>query len=142
MKPFTKIAILTATANSFLIGGYHLILPYQWGWHEHTSNLPGMIEWALYALNFLFSVLLILLASLGMFSAQKKFGHPLISQAIFGSCALFWLADIGYQLAVPLPVPSSFFFITMAFLSAAVITFFLYLYLAINIRNILNTTKS
>lgn len=139
MKRFTKTALIIAVANAFLIGGYHLILPYQWDWHSHTGELPSMIEWALYALNFLFSILLLILASLAFLSTRKQFFHPPITKALFAGCSLFWLADICYQLLVPIQVPSSFFFITLSFLGAAVFTLMLNLFLMFNIKNVTNS---
>lgn len=139
MKRFTKTALIIATANSFLIGGYHLILPYQWNWHEFTSSIPSMIEWALYAMNFLFSILLLILASLAFLSTRQHYVHLPITKSLLAGCSLFWLANICYQMVVPLPVPESFFFMTLSFLGAAFITLFLYIYLTFNIQKLTNS---
>ena len=126
MNKLTSSILKIATVQGVLIGIYHIILPYQWNWHRYTADLPPMIEWSLYALNFFFSVLLILLSLVAFNEARGLAkGNKKVPMALL-ACLVFWIVDGFYQLIFQVPAPASYAIIKPLFLGAAVLNVLLY----------------
>jgi hypothetical protein len=107
--------------GSFLfisIGGYHIFLPSLWGWKEFSQTMPDMIEWALYATNFLLSSLMVLLGIFTIILVRRnEKGRNLI--LLLGAC--YWIVNICYQIAAPTPIPEDLIAMKIGFLIPPVI---------------------
>lgn len=121
--------------GSFLfisIGGYHIFLPYLWNWNEFSSKMPDMIEWALYAVNFFMSALMIMI---GIFTLiiikQKNSKNNLI--LLLG--VLFWALNFIYQIVNPTPIPRELYAMKIGFLIPPIIGFCCYLFPLIGMKN-------
>jgi len=98
-----KIALITGALLFISIGLYHIALPYIWDWQEFSKLMPDMIEWALYATNFLMSFLMVLL---GIFSLKIIKDNNLQNNTyIIYICICFWITNIAYQIVFPTPIP-------------------------------------
>ena len=124
---YANVLLKVATAHGVLIGLYHIILPYQWGWSRFTQDLPPIIEWSLFALNLFFSVLLILLTLLGGMTYRFLDDAGRLSKMILLAIATFWAIDVGYQLLNPVPAPQVYWYIKPLFLGAAILNFCMYI---------------
>ncbi len=133
MKKRTNTLLRIATIQGLLIGVYHIILPYQWNWHAYTSELPPMIEWSLYALNFFFSILLILLSLVAYKQARQEADKPGAPLSLI-ACLSFWAIDTVYQIMVTVPAPPAYSFIKPLFLGAAVLNLLLYVGILVDLK--------
>jgi hypothetical protein len=122
MNKTERVLLKIAGASSILIGSYHFLLPYQWKWGPFLNQLPGMIEWAVSAINFFMSFLLVLF---GIFTWRTihliKHNHPTdLNVLMIG--ALFWTQDFLYLSFNPPPIPGRLWFIEASFMGSAFIT--------------------
>ena len=127
MHKTDRILLSIAGSFSFGIGAYHFVLPYQWHWGKYTSELPGIIEWGLYAINSYLSFFFVLL---GIFTWRTiylvKKRNSRDTNVLLIS-AIFWAYTFFYQLFVPVPIPQRLWFIQWAFLGAAFLTTVFYI---------------
>ena len=86
---------------------YHLVLPYHMSWRQGLEGVADSLVWALFALDFSWSMLVLLVGSLVLFAA--KLGPPggaFMRRAVF-TVGLFWGIHGAYTWLKPLPLPRS-----------------------------------
>jgi hypothetical protein len=86
---------------------YHFVLPYHMGWAQGhgVENLPDSMAWALYALNFSWSLLLLSVSSLVIHAATLgPTGGTFMRRSIF-TVGLFWAIHGSYVWLNPMPLP-------------------------------------
>jgi len=86
---------------------YHFFLPLQFHWARFVEEVPGQIHWALFALNFFFSVLLLVVGLSVLATAWSSARNGPLALMVVGGAASFWLANFAYLMLFPLPVPAS-----------------------------------
>jgi len=86
---------------------YHFVLPYHMGWAQGhgVENLPDSMAWALYALNFSWSLLLVCVSSLIIYAAALgPTTGTFMRRAVF-TVGLFWAIHGTYVWFNPMPLP-------------------------------------
>ena len=88
------------------MAGYHFFLPTQMGWASHVQGVPTSIVWALFALNFSWSLLLLLTGGLVLYVARLGPGAGTFARRFVFVIGLFWLIHGAYTWVNPLPMPA------------------------------------
>jgi hypothetical protein len=87
------------------MAGYHFFLPAHMGWAGHFHGAPA-IEWALYALNFSWSLIVLLSGLLVLPAARLGPGAGTFARRFVFTVGLFWLLHGAYTWVHPLPMPA------------------------------------
>ena len=86
---------------------YHLILPYHMAWHRGLVGVPDSLAWALFALNFSWSVLVFLTGCLVLYAARLPLPvNKFVTSTLF-AVGLFWMIHGVYTWLNPLPLPGT-----------------------------------
>jgi hypothetical protein len=86
---------------------YHFILPYQMGWQRGLAGVADSLVWALYALNFSWSLLVFLVGGLVLYAAKLGPAAGLFARRTVFVVGLFWVLHGIYTWLHPLPLPHS-----------------------------------
>jgi hypothetical protein len=91
----------------------------QWEWHQirDFGTLPSQLQWALFALNFSWSVLLLCIAALVLHVATRD-GSNASDRRLILVVGVFWAIHGGYVALVPMPLPPS-----LSWLAAPLVVF-------------------
>jgi hypothetical protein len=86
---------------------YHFYLPTQFHWARFVEEVPPAIRWGLFAINFFFSFLLLVVGVFVVAAAWN--GSPARPAALLvaGGAASFWLVNFAYLMISPMPMPPS-----------------------------------
>lgn len=134
MDRICKIALTAGAVLYISIGLYHIFLPYIWNWQEFSKLMPDMIEWALYATNFFMSFLMVLL---GVFTITIVIKNTLQNNIyIIYICALFWIANIVYQIILPTPIPVELRALKIGFFIPPILGLCIYSFCIIKLRQL------
>jgi len=98
----TRASIIVAGTATAGMGAFHFLLPRLFGWARYTEALPVEIEWALFALNAFFSLLLLAGGLASLMAIRRTNGGTAWPIA---TMAAFWVFNAGYQLLRPFPTP-------------------------------------
>jgi hypothetical protein len=90
------------------IGLYHSILPYQMQWRSGLTGVPDSLVWALFALNFSWSVLMFLVGCLVLYASRLRLPVDCFVKLTLVACGSFWLIHGTYTWLHPLPLPPSY----------------------------------
>jgi len=86
---------------------YHFVLPYHMGWRSGLVGTPDSIVWAVFALNFSWSLLVLLAEVLVIYAAKLgASAGPFARRTVF-TVGLFWAIHGAYTWLNPLPLPPS-----------------------------------
>ncbi len=91
------------------MGLYHFFLPVQFHWAKFVEDIPAAIRWGLFAINFFFSFLLLVLGVLVLAAAWTRARLQPAALLTVGGGAAFWLVNFAYLVACPMPMPPSLF---------------------------------
>jgi hypothetical protein len=119
MNSKNRLLLYIGSTLFISIGGYHIFLPYIWGWEDFSKEMPDMIEWALYAVNFLMSSLMMLLGIFTLIIIRRGKGEE--GNLILLLCGFFWILNFAYQIVNPTPIPDELYLMKMGFLIPPVI---------------------
>src|SRR5215831_11674763 len=114
MRPRTRWSILVGAAGALeaamALGHFGL----QWEWHQirDFGTLPSQLEWALFALNFSWGMLLLCIAALVLHVATRDGSNASDRQLMF-VVGVFWAIHAGYVALVPMPLPASLSWLTV-----------------------------
>src|SRR5262245_37528060 len=86
---------------------YHLVLPYQMGWRQGLGGVPDSLVWALFALNYSWSVLLCVVGGLVLHAAMLGPTAGTYARRTVFAVGLFWVLHGAYTWVTPLPLPAS-----------------------------------
>lgn len=86
---------------------YHFVLPYHMGWRQGLGGVPDSIVWALFALNFSWSLLVLLAGSLVIYAAMLGPGAGTFARRTVFTVGLFWAIHGSYTWFNPMPLPGS-----------------------------------
>lgn len=76
---------------------YHSILPFHMGWARGLAGVPDTLVWALYALNFSWSVLVFLAGALILYAARLGPTAGQFAKRTVFVVALHWLPLVVYR---------------------------------------------
>ena len=86
---------------------YHFVLPYHMDWQSGLGNMPDSLVWALYGLNFSWSLLLLLVGALVFIVSRLGPTAGSFARWTIFAVGLFWLIHGAYTWLHPLPMPAS-----------------------------------
>lgn len=86
---------------------YHFVLPYHMGWQRGLEGVPDSLAWALFALNFSWSLLMFLVGSLVLYAARLGPMAGLFARRMILAVGLFWALHGAYTWLNPLPLPEA-----------------------------------
>jgi hypothetical protein len=89
------------------MAGYHFFLPTHMGWSSHVHDTPTSLVWALFTLNFSWSLLVFLSGVLVFFVARLGPGAGTFARRFVFVVGLFWLVHGIYTWVNPFPMPAS-----------------------------------
>lgn len=101
------ILLTIAGIHSCLLASYHFVLPYQWNWESGLRGVPSSIHWALYALNFSWSLLVFLTGAMVVRAAFLEPDAHRFARTFVFVIGLFWAIHGIYTVMNPLPMPRS-----------------------------------
>ena len=89
------------------MAAYHFVLPYHLGWAtgHGLENLPDSMVWALYVLNFSWSLLVLVTGSLVCYAAIIGPTTAAFTRRALLAVGLFWAIHAGYVWFNPMPLP-------------------------------------
>jgi len=94
-----------------IIGGgmglYHFMLPYHMGWRGGLVGVADSLVWALFALNFSWSLLVLLSGILVLYAARLGPAAGTFARRTVFTVGLFWAIHGAYTCLNPLPLPPS-----------------------------------
>ena len=96
-----------AGINECAMALYHFVLPFQMGWERGLGGVPSSIVWALYALNFSWSLIVLILGVLVLSVAKAGPDAGVFGRRIVLAAGLCWLIHGAYTWIRPLPMPAS-----------------------------------
>ncbi|MEA2021519.1 MAG: hypothetical protein U9N08_03495 [Candidatus Caldatribacteriota bacterium] len=99
-----RLSCIIASTLTIMIAVSHFFIPFIFPWGSLIEELYPSIKWALFAMNYFFSLLLLLG---GVFSlvAEFKWGRVKgIRKCILGGMTFFWLAGTIYEIVYPFPI--------------------------------------
>ncbi|MGH7726306.1 MAG: hypothetical protein ACREOU_12840 [Candidatus Eiseniibacteriota bacterium] len=109
-KPWSKlwtVSLAVAGINDCGMALYHFFLPFHMGWGPYLDGVPTSIVWALYTLNFSWSLLVLLTGALVLSVARMGPGAGVFARRFVFVVGLFWLVHGTYTWIHPLPMPAS-----------------------------------
>ena len=86
---------------------YHAVLPYHMEWARGLGGVPDSLVWAIFALNFSWSVIVFLAGGLVIYAAALGPAAGRFAKRTVFVVGLFWLIHGGYTWLNPLPLPAS-----------------------------------
>jgi len=103
-----RILLVLGGAATAAMASYHFFIPSAFGWARETVGLYPTIRWALFSINFFFSCLLLALGMTTIAGVVMRCVNEGTYLVVVVSGVLFWLVNAGYQLLIPMPLPSSY----------------------------------
>ena len=100
-------SLLAAGLLDCSMSGYHFFLPLHMGWARYVGETPDSLVWALFALNFSWSLLVFLSGLLVLHAARLGPGAGAFARRFVFVVGLFWLVHGVYTWVHPLPMPAS-----------------------------------
>lgn len=102
---FWRLSLGSAGVLESGIALYHAVLPYHMEWARGLGGIPDSLVWAIFALNFSWSVVVFLAGCLVLYAASLGPGAgPFARRTVF-VVGLFWLIHGLYTWINPLPLP-------------------------------------
>jgi hypothetical protein len=104
---FWRLSLGLAGVLECGIALYHAVLPYHMKWSQGFGGVPDSLVWAVFALNFSWSVIVFLAGCLVIYAARLgPAAGPFAKRTVF-VVGLFWLIHGLYTWIHPLPLPLS-----------------------------------
>ena len=90
---------------------YHFMLPYHMDWRRGLEGVADSLVWALFALNFSWSLLVFLAGGLVLYAAKLgPMAGPFATRTVF-VVGLFWVIHGVYTWLNPLSLPDALFWL-------------------------------
>jgi hypothetical protein len=105
---------------------YHSVLPYQMGWRRGLEGVAESVVWAVFALNFSWSVLVFLAGVLVFHAARLGPEAGTFARRTVFTVGLFWAIHGAYTWIHPLPLPPSLRALKYFLLAFPVVAVFLH----------------
>ena len=102
-----RVPLLIAGLHDCGLAAYHFFLPYHWQWRRGLDDVAASLVWALYALNFSWSLLVLLTGALVVYASTLGPGAGTFARMTIFTIGLFWAIHGLYTWLNPLPMPRS-----------------------------------
>lgn len=100
---------------------YHSILPYQMHWGQAAAGMVDSLSWALFALNFSWSVIVFLAGCLVLYAATLTPAAGKFARVTVFVVGLFWVIHGVYTTLHPFPLPAALLWLSLAFAAFPII---------------------
>jgi len=101
-----NVLFIAVTLKGIFIGVYHLYLPFHWQWDAGLTDTPEILRWTLFALNDMWSVIIVLLHLCLLCCFRKGMEEKQYYLGFF--LAAYWLFH-GIIISInPMPMPLQF----------------------------------
>jgi hypothetical protein len=100
---------------------YHSILPYQMRWEQAAAGMADSLSWALFALNFSWSVIVFLAGCLVLYAATLTPAAGRFAKVTVFVVGLFWVIHGAYTMLYPFPLPAALRWLSLAFAAFPII---------------------
>lgn len=100
----TKRLLITASVFTIMMAVPHFFVPFIFPWEQLVSDLYPPVQWALFAMNLFFSLLLLWGGIITLVAALKWTMSKSMRYLIYGGMALFWIIGSIYEIFVPFPM--------------------------------------
>jgi hypothetical protein len=104
---FWRLSLGLAGVLECGIALYHAVLPYHMRWSQGFAGVPDSLVWAVFALNFSWSVIVFLAGCLIIYAARLGPSAGFFAKSTVFVVGLFWLIHGVYTWLNPLPLPPS-----------------------------------
>lgn len=101
---------------------YHFILPFHMQWQRGLVGVPESLTWALFALNFSWSVIVFLTGCLVLYAATLTPPAHKFVRVTLVTVGLFWLIHGIYTWIHPLPLPGAFRWLAGVLMAFPIVT--------------------
>ncbi|MFW6015155.1 MAG: hypothetical protein ACOCRK_01810 [bacterium] len=100
----SKKLIVIASILTILMAVPHFFVPFIFPWESLTKELYPTLKWALFAMNFFYSLLLLWGGLLSLNAILRWRISNEIKYYLFGGLGLFWLIGAIYEIIYPFPI--------------------------------------
>ena len=108
--------------STLALAGYHFFLPVHLNWAEGMANAPSMLQWALDALNFLWSLVTLCFAGLLLLHLRKPRVDAAAKRTASNMFCLYWVLHAMFLYLNPPMLPAHLQWIPMLFLIFPLLT--------------------
>jgi hypothetical protein len=116
-----RVLLFLAGVMALALAAFHFFLPSVFGWDAAAADLPDSLQWALRALNDLWSLFALVTALLVLAIAARGWWTQSAGKAVLAAMTLYWLLHAGYLLMRPFPLPVELATLGMAFVAFPVV---------------------
>ena len=102
-----RIPLLIAGLHDCALAAYHFFLPYHMQWRRGLTDVADSLVWALFALNFSWSLLVLLAGALVVYASGLGPAAGRFARVTIFAIGLFWAIHGLYTWLNPLPLPRS-----------------------------------
>jgi hypothetical protein len=102
-----RIPLLIAGLHDCGLAAYHFFLPYHMQWQRGLNDVADSLVWALFALNFSWSLLVLLAGALVVYASGLGPAAGTFAKVTMFTIGLFWAIHGLYTWLNPLPLPRS-----------------------------------
>ena len=113
----TRVSLFVAGFLALGLAGFHFMLPAVFGWDAAAADLPDSLQWALRALNDLWSLMALVTSVLILVIAVGKWWTQVAGKAAIAAMAVYWLLHVLYLLWRPFPLPPQLAALGVAFVA-------------------------
>jgi hypothetical protein len=113
----TRICLFVAGILALGLAGFHFMLPAVFGWDAVAAELPDSLQWALRALNDLWSLMALVTSVLVLAIAARGWWTQAAGKAVLAAMAVYWLLHAVYLLWRPFPLPPQLAALGVAFVA-------------------------
>lgn len=102
-----SVSLGLAGINGCGMALYHFVLPSHMNWRQGLVGVADSLVWAVYALNFSWSLLVLLAEALVLYAAKLGPEAGGFARLTVFTMGLFWAIHGAYTWLNPLPLPAS-----------------------------------
>lgn len=113
------------------MGAYHFVLPSHMQWKSGMIDVPGMITWGLFAINFDLSTMLVLIGVLACVHSVSASPRTAAGRCSLCLPAGFWLVHQMYLRTHTMPIPDSLWLLRLALESFGILVLVAHIFGAI-----------
>jgi hypothetical protein len=113
MERIARGMLLLGGGMSVAMALYHFFLPVQFHWAKSVGATPAILQWSLFALNFFFSWLLLVVGLAVLAAGWSLARNRPLALVVVGGAASFWLVNFAYLLICPFPMPASMYVVKL-----------------------------
>ena len=120
-KTFWVVSLGSAGLIDCSLALYHSFLPYHMSWRQAVVGMPDSLTWALFALNFSWSVIVFLAGCLVIYAATLTPAAEKFAKLTVFAVGLFWVIHGAYTWINPFPLPAAVRGLSVVFLAFPVV---------------------